>query len=369
MKIGQTVSAVKTEVLRRAGAKRDFIVRPRSMALQVEGDDSVTLSTPTPEGRVGFEVNDNAHEALAAFTKIPQQYYERLRTTAPALLASNVNTWLQRSDGARMVRILDNKVRHIASDKFNREMENEDLAGPLFDVLERINAEIVSCEITDVKFYVKAVDRTIHREVTRQTGRRLGDGSHAFFKDVLLPAIVVSNSEVGRGALNVRRSILTQGCTNLAVMREQGIRKSHVGARHQLSESLGGVELSDRTNKLKGAALISELRDVINGTFDERTFDANVKRIQGMVDDRIEGDLDEVIDVTRSTFKMTENEAKLVKRHLIEGADLSRYGLFNAITRTAEDLPDYDRASDFERLGGDVIELSPNEWKRISEAA
>jgi len=32
-------------------------------------------------------------------------------------------------------------------------------------------------------------------------------------------------------------------------------------------------------------------------------------------------------------------------RHLIEGGDLSQYGLINAVTRTAEDAKFYDRAS------------------------
>lgn len=43
--------------------------------------------------------------------------------------------------------------------------------------------------------------------------------------------------------------------------------------------------------------------------------------------------------------------------------------MLNAFTRTAEDLADYDRATDFERIGGQIIELPANDWKRIAEAA
>jgi hypothetical protein len=56
-------------------------------------------------------------------------------------------------------------------------------------------------------------------------------------------------------------------------------------------------------------------------------------------------------------------------RHLIEGGDLSKYGLHSAITRAAQDVESYDRASDLERVGGQVIELGRGEWKVLAEAA
>ena len=52
--------------------------------------------------------------------------------------------------------------------------------------------------------------------------------------------------------------------------------------------------------------------------------------------------------------------------HLIRGGDLSAWGLANAVTRTAEDVPDYDRATELEAAGGRVIELAPADWKAIA---
>ena len=48
--------------------------------------------------------------------------------------------------------------------------------------------------------------------------------------------------------------------------------------------------------------------------------------------------------------------------YLIEGGDLTRYGLSNAVTRYSQDVEDYDRASWLEELGGEVIALPPNDW-------
>ena len=56
-------------------------------------------------------------------------------------------------------------------------------------------------------------------------------------------------------------------------------------------------------------------------------------------------------------------------RHLIAQADLSGYGLVNAVTHFSQEVEDYDRATEFEALGGKLIELTAAEWKPLAEAA
>ena len=46
--------------------------------------------------------------------------------------------------------------------------------------------------------------------------------------------------------------------------------------------------------------------------------------------------------------------------------DLSVWGLANAVTRTAEDVADYDRATELEATGGRVIELPRADWRAIA---
>ena len=48
--------------------------------------------------------------------------------------------------------------------------------------------------------------------------------------------------------------------------------------------------------------------------------------------------------------------------------DLSGYGLVNAVTHYSQDVEDYDRATEFEALGGKLIELAPTEWKGLAHA-
>jgi hypothetical protein len=46
-----------------------------------------------------------------------------------------------------------------------------------------------------------------------------------------------------------------------------------------------------------------------------------------------------------------------VLRHLIVEGDLTAYGPVNAVTHYSKEVTDYDRATDFEALGGKFIEL------------
>lgn len=169
------------------------------------------------------------------------------------------------------------------------------------------------------------------------------------------------------GALNVELGTLTKMCTNLAFVMK-AVRKTHLGAKHEIAEGLTHL-LSDQTRKLTDAALWGQVKDVLRASFNEEEFATLTNRISGMAEQKITGDPVKVVELSAKRFDIRETEKTSVLKHLIEGGDLSRYGLFNAITRTAEDLDSYDRASDFEKLGGKVVELPQNEWKVLAEAA
>jgi hypothetical protein len=57
-----------------------------------------------------------------------------------------------------------------------------------------------------------------------------------------------------------------------------------------------------------------------------------------------------------------------VLKHLIEGGDLTAWGLANAITRSAEDQADYDDATRLETLGGRMLTLPPAQYRELLAA-
>lgn len=53
---------------------------------------------------------------------------------------------------------------------------------------------------------------------------------------------------------------------------------------------------------------------------------------------------------------------------MIEGQDMSLYGLANAITRFSQDVSSYDRATELEGIGYNVLTMPNAAWNRINQS-
>lgn len=361
-KSGRSLQDLATEITRQQDAKKDFVSNAAVMALDVRTPECPRLKVGD---LASFPVRPIAHGQIAEYLEIPKGYYDRMLAEKPKLLASNVNTWLAaKPNDKRMVRTLDGNVRAVLSDRY-RPLENFDLAEAVLPVLQEQELYIVSCEITERKMYIKAFDRRIEREIKIKGS----DPAHTFLKDVVYPSITISNSEVGDGAVNVAAGLYTGGCTNFAAFSDSRMRKYHTGNKSSsLGESVYEL-LSDETKRLTDQAVWHQVRDVVKSAFEMARFEELVGRVSASADNKIGGDVVKAVEIVQQRFNMSKAEGGSVLKHLIEGGALSQYGLFNAVTRTAEDLPSYDRATEFERIGGKIIELPKHDWELIAKAA
>jgi len=356
MKKGLSLTELAAEIDRRAAAKKDMIVPAKHMEMATDGKHLVIAN------RESFGVNKIAHEQLATAVEIPKKYYDRMLKDAPELLARNVNEWLHRQDDKRMVRTLFGDVRALLSDRY-RPLENEDLAQATLPVLLELGLDVMSSQITDSRLYIKAVDPKVTRELQAKGGA-FGDGQHNIVR-VLAPAITISNSEVGQGAMSVLGGVYDGFCSNLATFGERSTRKYHVGARHEIGEETYAL-LSEETRRKTDVATWAQVADVVRGAFNRAHFDSLCDKIAETQNDKITDPV-EVVRLTSSRFSLTETVGKAILQHLVEGADLSRFGLYNAVTRAAQDVDDYDDATAMERIGAQIIELPRNQWQEIGE--
>lgn len=357
-KTGRSITELAQEIERRANAKQDYIAPVGKLEMTPDARLALVGSDGEP-----LPVQDHAHGQIAEYAGIPLAYYRKMQAEAPALLANNVNRWMRdKPADRRMVRTMDQNVRAFLSDKF-RPLEHEDLAEAILPALMERDLLILSCEITDRRLYIKAVDRSIEKDVP--TGRKMGDGSHVFF-DTLSPAITISNSETGSGALAIETGTYTRVCTNLAMMGAN-MRKYHTGARASVSDEVYAL-LSDNTKRLTDAATWNQVRDLVKAAFDLAKFDAMLKKLGEAAEQKIEGDVVEVVQRVGRKLTLNEGERGSVLKFLIEGGDLTRYGIHSAITRAAQDVQEYDRATELERMGGDIITLEPGAWRELAIA-
>lgn len=366
MKTGRSLTALAQEIERQANEKRDFVASTQSInllpALPESGTDGFRLALGRGgedriDGETGVEMfgaTDTFHGQLASYAGIPKAYYDTMRREAPELLTKNVNHWLHVKPQPRMVRTLDGNARAFLSDRY-RALDNFELLQAILpEFTEHTGLEIVSCEVTAQRMYVKALSPRIRGEV------KPGDEVQA--------GIVISNSEVGAGSLRVEPLVYRLVCLN-GLITNAAMRKYHVGRKQLESEEAIQELLSTRTRELADSAFFATVRDVVRGSLQQDVFDRNVARLLEASGRPINGDPIKTVELTRKKFSLTEGEGSQILQHLIRGGDLSQWGLANAVTRSAQDVPDYDRATAFERLGGEIIELAPRDWSVLAEAA
>jgi hypothetical protein len=365
MKFGRSVNDLAREVMRQAETKHDYVADTAVVTMTRDKDPALVLDQSGT-----YDLTPVSHSQIAEHVKIPKPYYDRMREEDPDLLATNVERWFRKYPAPRMVRTLDGRARAFLSNSY-RPLDHVDLVTAVMPVLAERKLNIMSCEITDTRLYLKAVDEKLFRDVP--VGYRMGDGSHKIF-DTCAPAVIISNSEIGFGRLVIETGVYTRACTNLAMFGDGGMRRTHVGQKHKLLEN-SGIEnidaiLSERTKAQSDKALWMQVHDIIGAAFDETKMATRIEKLSEAGERRIEAqNLNKVVEVTGDRFAFNEDEKSNVLKFLIEGGNLSQYGLHSAITRSAQEVDDYDRATELERVGGKVIELAPTEWERLAEAA
>jgi hypothetical protein len=113
-------------------------------------------------------------------------------------------------------------------------------------------------------------------------------------------------------------------------------------------------------------AFMLKLRDVVRTAVDEAKFAQVVSRLRASAGVKITGDVPDVVELAAKEYGFTQGEQSGVLRHLIEGHDLSLYGLSNAVTRASQEAENYDRATAMEEAGWQIITMNPQLWRALN---
>ena len=345
MKPGRPLPDVLVELKRQQDAKRDYISPAFSISFDEEAS---TLSLD--RGDASFGMTDLFHRQVGAALSIPAKYYDLMRKEKPALLAENVNSWLAEKDANYMIRTMDGNARAFLSDRYRR-IDNLEIASAVLPLFAgQPDIEIMSAEVTDSRLYLKIVN---HRLEMACVGDRVQAG------------VIISNSEVGLGAVSVQPLVYTLACTNGMVISSMGERKTHVGRAAKGLEDSFEI-YSDETMEAEDRAFILRLRDIATAAFEEARFAQIVETLEKSASAKITGRVQDVVELTGKAYSLNEGEQDDILKYLIQGGDLSLYGLSNAITRASQDVDSYDRATAMESIGWNVATMPAAQWKEIN---
>jgi len=214
------------------------------------------------------------------------------------------------------------------------EAQGRDLAEAVLPKLVDLQATVVSGEVTESRFYLKAVTARIRREV--KPG------------DVVQAGIVVSNSETGQGALRVEALDYRLVCLN-GMIREAAVRKAHLG-RSGL-RGLDAIEdarefYRNETRVADDRAFFLKVQDATGAMFDPARFTARLAQYAEAAAEPIGADPVKAVEATAKRFGFTDGERVSVVQHLIRagarvgrGAGSGRCRVRPGAGRAAQALP------------------------------
>jgi hypothetical protein len=384
MKQGRTLPDLAAELNRAANAKRDFIAPAGRLRVESNGHTNLILHEAG-----SYEVNEIAHGQLAEYIGVPKGFYDRLRAATGELQVGTfegdgrgqrierplfdvvANRLLRsRETDRRLVRTLDGKARAFLSENFSLDLDNYDVFAAAARAMEQAGLcpdDVAACEVTERRLYLKVVSPRLEA-VIHPSNLHREHGGHHFLKEpqVVQAGFLLTNSETGLGSLSIQQTVYKLQCTNLWV-KEQAYRQRHLGKALQADEE-GMVYKSD-TRQADAKARLLKIRDHIQAALSETKFRTLVAKMQETTEVKLERGPEKVVEVTARKFGLNQIEQEDVLRNLIEGADLTLWGLTNAVTATAHTAASFDRATEIEAIGGRFFALPAAEIKEIVLAA
>jgi len=353
MKQGRTLIGLAEELERQLSTKVDMIVPTPLMHHVTDTGGATALLIEAPDRSKRFTATESCRRQLADRLKIPFAYFERMRTDQPELLDRNVNTWLHKEPEQRLIRTLDGRARAFLSDRYRR-LDNYDLLEHVLPILRELpGARFESMELTETRMYVKVVTPRIEFEI--QPG------------DVVQAGVVISNSEIGHGSLSVQPLVYRLVCRNGLIAPDRAMRKAHVGRLQEASTEEITI-FRDDTLAAEDKAFYLKVRDVVQAAVSQASFEQTAVKMRATLGIKLTGDPVKAVEVLATRYLLNEQERSGVLRSLIAESDLSGYGLVNAVTGYAQEVDNYDRATELEQLGGRLLDQSKAEWEALTTA-
>lgn len=347
-----------SELERQKKNSKDIVVRSDAIEADVidigtwrdtehyDAHQVVTLSIPEPECpnvRAHYPLTRYAHGQVAEKMGIPWKYYERMMNAGKlGLIADNINAWMNTKE-KRLVRILDDKVRAVVSDRY-RPIDNYDLVWKFLDTLKEsemgAGCQVTQCDLTETHLYLRAMLPTV---------------SEVLGNDKVQAMILLQNSEVGAGRMSVALGMYRQLCSN-GLWGDDIVSRVHLGIELQV----GYIKWSEETLRDNDVLLFDQVGDTVKTALNPALWDGFVNKARIAAGEvKLEAPLVEIVDAIAPQYNITGDEkSKLLEafaQEIATPAGKTQYGLANAVTRLARDTEDAERQVELEKIGGEIL--------------
>lgn len=353
MKAGKSLVELAQELDRQNREKKDYLLDTRNLIMDAdENGVMLTMHNDQTNTNIMLGVNEIAHSQIGTNLGIPARYYDKMRRENPALLAENVNAWFNNDPKVRMVRTLYGDARAFLSDRYLR-IDNYQIAEMVLPILRNIDGiSFESTEVTDSKMYIKVVNKKLTKEV--KPG------------DYVQSGLMITNSEVGMGTVTIQPLLYRLVCTNGMVVNDirNATRRRHIGRTNLVNDDF--VMYASDTLLADNQALMLKMRDTIRHVLDEVHFTNLTEAMKAAAEAKITTTaIPKMVELASADFGYTKAEGEGILNHLIREGDLTLYGFSNAVTRYAQDVASYDRSTELEEIGYNILTMPSRKWQTL----
>ena len=350
-------NALQIQTLNKDGSPADDSDQSKFSRIVVEREDG--------EPTYMYNANDVALSQIGQRAGIDSRTMQRLQQGYPTQFDSVINAIWQKEPKNTMIRtFMDSNTHGIAravlSDKF-KTFDNTNLLNSAIPQLMESEAQwkVVNADVTDKRLYLR-----LKSEVITGEGANRGD--------LMASGIGLSNSEVGAGSVQVYQMYWTLACLN-GMQTENRHRQSHITSSQADGETwkMLSSEAKDADNK----ALELKVRDLVAGYTSRESFDEVIDKMKTAGQDVIEGSVNNAVDNLGKVINLTKKETASVLDGLMAtigqegyaGNPVSRATMVNAVTNVANRV-DADEMDDWQRRGGQILNMNKTDWNRVAVA-
>ena len=350
-------NALQIQTLNKDGSPADDSDQSKFSRIVVEREDG--------EPTYMYNANEVALSQIGQRAGIDSRTMQRLQQGYPTQFDSVINAIWQKEPKNTMIRtFMDSDTHGIAravlSDKF-KTFDNTNLLNSAIPQLMESEAQwkVVNADVTDKRLYLR-----LKSEVITGEGANRGD--------LMASGIGLSNSEVGAGSVQVYQMYWTLACLN-GMQTENRHRQSHITSSQADGETwkMLSSEAKDADNK----ALELKVRDLVAGYTSRESFDEVIDKMKTAGQDVIQGSVNNAVDNLGKVINLTKKETASVLDGLMAtigqegyaGNPVSRATMVNAVTNVANRV-DADEMDDWQRRGGQILNMNKTDWNRVAVA-
>jgi hypothetical protein len=347
--------AAKIDIVATAAA-----IRAEGAQLVVAGtdpvlsDDGVTMTAGT------YTPTDVCDSGLADKLGIPSAYLRRLRSQRPGLYDANVNGWLEQDTRRFLIRGLRGEsgegiARAFLSDGY-KIIDNLDVLMAALDGVRQagISVQIDGCDLTERRMYVRVVAEQVQALAPQLLAgyRSPFTGTAGADNPVVFAGFMITNSETGCGAFSLIPRLVVQVCRNGMTITKDALREVHLGGR--LDEGI--IRWSGDTQDKSLALVQAKTRDAVATFLDTGYVTQALATIEEAAAVPVTSP-ETVVRTVASRLRFTDDQAGDILRHFIEGGQCTAGGIMQAVTATAQTVPDADTAHEMEAQAMRALEV------------